>query len=126
MTKDEEPTAGAEVLAARHDVELARADLELRLRDVGLAGRRVWTRMGRRARPFLIGGAIAVGALVLVRVLRPGSRARTGDWRPPRAPSLLRVAIGAALGILMRSATTALVRHAAERLEPARLERNDP
>ena len=111
-----------EVLSARHEVELARADLEVRLRDVGRAGSRIWARVGRRARPFLIGGAVAVGALILIQVVRSASRARrSGSFLPPRGPSLLRMAVGSVFGIVMRSATKALVRQAALRLDPERL-----
>ena len=118
-------TSDAAVLVARHDVELARAELEVRLRDVGRAGRRIWTRVGRGARPFLIGGAIAVGALILIHAVRSASRnRRSTDFRPPGAPSLLGRAVGSALGVVMRSVATALVRQAAARvLTPT--ERND-
>jgi len=99
------------VLAARHEVDLAKAELEIRLRDVGQAGRLLWARVGKRARPILIGGAIAVGALLLVRAFRSPSRERVRpEWRPPARPSLLRVAVGAALGVVVRSMATELAR----------------
>ncbi|HVR19576.1 MAG TPA: hypothetical protein VMS65_07765 [Polyangiaceae bacterium] len=110
----------SEILAARHEVELARTEVEVRLRDVGRSGRRIWTRLGERARPFLIGGAVVVSALILMQAVRSVSRTRrSGNFSPPGRPSLLRMAVGAALGIVMRSATTALVRRAVEAREPA-------
>jgi len=118
MTTTGDDAAHVSVLAARHEVELARAELDVRLRDVGRAGSRVWARVGRRARPFLIGGALVVGALILMRVVRAASRPRrSGEWRSPAEPSLMRMAIRSALGVVLRSAMAALVRRAAERLE---------
>jgi hypothetical protein len=108
-----------EILAARHEVELARTELEGRLRDVGRSGRRIWTRFGKQARPFLIGGAVVVSALILMQAVRSVSRPRrSGDFSPPRRPSLFRMAVGAALGAVVRSAATALVRRAVEAREP--------
>src|SRR5688572_3303891 len=114
MTEDEStlerlPDAG--VVAARHEVELAKAELEIRLRDVGQAGRLLWARVGRRARPVLIGGAIAVGALLLIRAFRSAPRARPrSEWRPPGGPSLLRAAVGSALGVMARTVATEFAR----------------
>jgi hypothetical protein len=123
MTQDDrarEQAQDPEILAARHEVELARTELEGRLRDVGRAGSRIWTRFGRRARPFLIGGAVVVSALILVQAVRSVSRPRrSGNFSPPRGPSLFRMAVGAALGAVVRSAATALVRRAVEAPEPA-------
>jgi hypothetical protein len=112
MTEDEStlerlPDAG--VVAARHEVELAKAELEIRLRDVGQAGRLLWARVGRQARPILIGGAIAVGALLLIRALRPRARPRS-EWQPPGRPSLLRAAVGSALGVMARTVATEFAR----------------
>ena len=105
----------SDVAAARHEVELARADLETRLRAVGRVGSRMWARAGRRARPILIGGAVVVGALLLLRAVRSVSRTqRTHDPSPSRGPSLLRMAVGSALGIVFRGVATALVRRALE------------
>ena len=99
------------VLAARHEVELAKAELEIRLRDVGQAGRLLWARVGRQARPILIGGAIAVSALLLIRAFRSASRARLrSEWRPPGRPSLLRLAVGSALSVVARTVATELAR----------------
>jgi len=92
----------------------------VRLRDVGRSGGRIWARFGERARPFLIGGAVVVSALVLMQVVRSGSRPRlSSKFSPPRRPSLLRMALGAALGAVVRRAATALVRRAVEQREPA-------
>ena len=116
MTDDQAPDP--EIATARHEVELARAELEVRLRDVGRVGSRIWARAGRRARPILIGGAVAVGALLLLRAVRSGSRTRrTGGSSPSRGPSLLRMAVGSALGIVFRGFATALVRRSLERRE---------
>jgi len=114
MTENEstlERPPDGEVLAARHEVELAKAELEIRLRDVGQAGRLLWARVGRQARPILIGGAIAVGALLLIRALRSAPRARPrSEWQPPGRPSLLRVAVGSALGVIARTVATEFAR----------------
>jgi hypothetical protein len=122
MTLDDrsrEQPQDPEILAARHQVELARTELEVRLRDVGRSGRRIWTRFGERARPFLIAGAVVVSALILMQAVRSVSRPRrSGNFLPPRGPSLLRMAVGAALGAVVRSAASSLVRRAVEARDP--------
>ena len=108
-TPERPPDPG--VVAARHEVELAKAELEIRLRDVGQAGRLLWARVGRQARPILIGGAIAVGALLVFRALRSAPRARSRpEWQPPGRPSLLRAAVGSALGVMARTVATEFAR----------------
>jgi len=114
MTEDEgtlEQSPDAGVLAARHEVELAKAELEIRLHDVGQVGQLLWARIGRRARPILIGGAVVVGVLLLIRAFGSTSGGRTrSEWRPPRKPSLLRLAVGSILGVVVRTAATELAR----------------
>ena len=122
MTLDDrtrEQPQDPEILAARHEVALARTELEGRLRDVGRSGIRIWTRFGKQARPFLIGGAVIVSALILIQAVRSVSRPRrSGNFSPPRRPSLLRMAVGAALGAVVRRAASSLVRRAVEAREP--------
>ena len=118
--------SSSEVVAARRDLDLAREDFELRVRDVARAGRRAWKTVRGRARPLVIAGAVVVGALLLIRILRPPSRERRSDrWRPPGEPSLLERALRSAARAMVQTVVSTLGRRVAEGLVSARVSTHD-
>ena len=107
-----------EVMAARGKVELAKAELESRLYQAGDSGKRAISRMARKATPLVVIAAAAIGAVVLVRMIRTRSRARAWQ-RPihvPSDPSLFKVALGAALRAAVRVLAARVIEQSAARL----------
>jgi hypothetical protein len=115
-----------EVLAARGEVELAKAELESRLYQASDSGRRALGRMARKARPVLIAAAVVIGVVVVARLARSVARKRRVRHAIENGqanPSLLRVAFGAALRGAVRVIATRVAEQAAARLALAGEER---
>jgi hypothetical protein len=114
-----------EILAARGKVELAKAELENRLYQVGDSGRVALGRMARKAAPLLVVAGILVGTVVAVRLLAAASKRRRAirlRVDEPAGPSLARVVFGAVLRGFVRVAATRIAEQAAARLVAAREE----
>jgi len=114
-----ESSSDPEVLAARGEVLLAKAELESRLHAMGDSGRRALARVARKARPALVAAAVLVGVVVVVRLVQSASRRRRASgWRQAGAgqPSLLKVAFGAALRGAVRVVATRMAEQAVLRL----------
>jgi hypothetical protein len=117
---DSETSSNPEILAARGQVELAKAELESRLYQAGDSGRRALRRMAGKAKPALIVAAVVVGVVVVARVVR--SRRRRQVW--PHVviegdavrPSLLKMTLGAAIRGALRVVATRMTEQAVARL----------
>jgi hypothetical protein len=113
-----ETSSDPEVLAARGEVLLAKAELESRLHQASDSGRRALGRMARKARPVLIAAAVVVGLVVVVRLARSASKRRRArrSAENEAGPSLFKVALGAALRGAVRVLATRAAEQAAARL----------
>jgi hypothetical protein len=120
-----ETSSDPEVLAARGEVLLAKAELESRLHQASDSGRRALGRLARKARPVLIAAAVVVGLVVIVRVARSASRKRRARRIAGNeiAPSLFKVALGAALRGAVRVLATRAAEQAVARLAVEQEER---
>lgn len=124
---DSEVSSNPEVLAARGQVALAKAELESRLYQAGDSGRRALRRMALKAKPVLIVAAVVVGVVVIARLVR--SRRRRSAWphvvveNDAGKPSFLKVALGAAIRGALRVAATRMTEQAVARLVTANDER---
>jgi hypothetical protein len=122
QSPDEIENSDPEILAARGKVELAKAELESRLYQAGDTGKRALNRMAGKAKPVALVAAAIVGAVVVARLVRSRSRRRS-QWAPPAeahaAPSLFRVALGAAVRGAIRVLAARLAEQAAARLVAA-------
>ena len=122
-----EASSDPEVLAARGQVALAKAELESRLYQAGDSGRRALRRMALKAKPALIVAAVVVGVVIVARVVR--SRRRQSAWpnvvveNDAGKPSFLKVALGAAIRGALRVVATRLTEQAVARLVAANEER---
>ena len=109
-----------EVLAARGQVELAKAELETELHRAGETGRIALRRMARKARPVLIFAAVVVGVVVVTRLVRTARRkpawTRALEEMQPKPPSWIGMTATAALRGVLRVAAARLTEHAAARL----------
>jgi hypothetical protein len=113
-------TSDPEVLAARGQVEFAKAELETRLYRAGETGRVALGRMARKARPVLVLTAVVVGVVLAARFVRAARRksawTRALEMPPPQNPSLLAVAAAGALRGVLRVVAARMTEQAAARL----------
>jgi hypothetical protein len=118
-----ETPSNPEVLAARGQVELAKAELESRLYQAGDSGRRALRRMAGKAKPALIAAAVVVGVVLVVRIVR--SKTKRSAWPhvvvedETGKPSFLKVALGAAVRGALRVVATRVTEQALARLVTA-------
>jgi hypothetical protein len=130
MPSPDEPEAPSdpEVLAARGQVALAKAELESRLYQAGDSGRRALRRMSAKAKPALIVAAVVVGVVVLARVVQ--SKRKRAAWphvvveSDSAKPSLFKLALGAAVRTALRVVATRMTERAVARLVEANGERS--
>lgn len=126
---DSEISSDPEVLAARGQVALAKAELESRLYQAGDSGRRALRRMSQKAKPALIVAAVVVGVVVVARIVR--SKRRRAVWPEVVVkdetvrPSFLKVALGAAIRGALRVVAARMTEQAVARLVAANEERTD-
>jgi hypothetical protein len=124
-----ETPSNPEVLAARGQVELAKAELESRLYQAGDSGRRALRRMAGKAKPALIAAAVVVGVVLVVRIVR--SKTKRSAWPhvvvedETGKPSFLKVALGAAVRGALRVVATRVTEQAVARLVTANEELPD-
>jgi len=116
---DEFESSDPDILAARGKVELAKAELESRLYQVGDSGKRALVRMAHKAKPAAVVAAVALGVFVVVRLVRARAR-RRASWHFPKEtkerPSLFGVALGAAIRGAVRVVATRMAEQAVARL----------
>ena len=109
-----------EVLAARGQVELAKAELENQLQRAGETGREALGRMARKARPVLILTAVVVGVVLVTRLVRSARRkpawTRVLEEARPKQPSWIGTTATAAFRGVLRVAAARLTEQAAARL----------
>jgi hypothetical protein len=108
-----------EVMAARGQVELAKADLETQLHRAGETGRITLDRMAQKARPVLVVAAVVVGVVFVTRIV--GARRRRSAWTrafegPPSKPSWLGATAAGVLKGVLRVMAARLTEQAAARL----------
>lgn len=113
----QERASDPEVLAARGQVALAKAEFESSLHQASDSGRRALGRMARKARPVLVAAAVVVGIVIVARVARSiAKKRRTRRSAQDQGPSLFRVALGAALRGAVRVLATRVAEQAAARI----------
>lgn len=121
MQKDDGTSVG--IVAARRDVELARADLRDSVRAASEAGARLGRRVADSAKPVLA-VLVGVGLLALAAGLYRLTRGRrlANGWRGPARRSLLSEMLRAALV----SASARLASAAVLRIQVRQLEAMNP
>jgi hypothetical protein len=124
-----EASSDPEVLAARGQVELAKAELENQLHRASETGREALGRMARKARPVLILTAVVVGVVFVTRLVKAARRkptwTRAFEDMQPRQPSWIGMTATAALRGVLRAAAARLTEQAAARLLAASEARED-
>lgn len=126
---DSSETSDPEVLAARGQVELAKAELETQLHRASETGRVALDRMARKARPALIVAGVVVGIVLVTRLVKAARRksawTRAVEEASPKQPSWVGMTAAAALKGVLRVVAARLTEQAAARLLEASQERAD-
>ena len=122
---ESEIASDPEILAARGKVELAKAELESRIYQAGDTGKRALERMAMKAKPAVVVAGAVLGAVVVWKLVRRARR--RNRWHLPApdsaAPSLFRLAVGAALRGALRVFAARVAERAAARFVEANEER---